>query len=110
MYVEYDFPGSITINLEMHDLISMQQRGFTVERAGFSGIESKTWVHLPSIDVSSRCEKRATADIEQGSDLHVRLFRGFLPPVLIEQVAITNTDQSRIEHFLGKTGVIMINI
>lgn len=46
MDVKYEFPGSVEITLDLRDLQSLQVSGFTVERYGFSGIDSKTWIHL----------------------------------------------------------------
>lgn len=110
MNVEYNFPGTIKINLDRQDLLSLQQQGFTVERAGFSGPESKTWIHLPPIEPGVQNRAQNTAEIEPGGDLHVRLFRGFLPPVVIEQEAVENINRDIVQHYLGTLGVVIVDI
>ena len=110
MDVKYNFPGAIDIDLDESDLVALQERGYSVDRAGFAGMESKTWVHLSPIDVERESDVHDnSADIEDGGDLHVRLSRGFLPPVVIEQSRISASD-GVVEHYLGRSGIISVNI
>lgn len=108
MDIGYEFPGSIDISLNVHDLHSLHSPGFTVERDGFSGIDSKTWVHLDAIDVDKPSYvKDNYAAIEAGGDLHVYLRRGCSWPVVIEQNKI-NADSNLIAHYLGELGLITV--
>ena len=108
MDVKYDFPGLIEIGLDLRDLEDLQRQGYCMDRAGFSGIESKTWIHLPSIEAGmGRSALDNNADIEDGGDLHVHLIRGFLPPVTIEQAQIS-ANAGLVEHYLGRSGIIKV--
>ncbi len=108
MDVDYNHPGTMRISLEHDDLVRLQQNGFTVERDGFSGMESKTWVHLPPIEESMISHvHEASAEIEPGGDLHVRLSRGFPTPIEIGQDAIA-APPGFVEHYLGSTGIILV--
>lgn len=108
MDVKYSFPGSIEIGLDLRDLKDMQAQGYCMDRAGFSGMESKTWIHLPPIEAGgSQSIFDNMADIEDGGDLHVRLARGFLPPLAIERSQIS-ASAGLAEHYLGRSGIIKV--
>lgn len=108
MDVKYNFPGSIEIGLDLRDLNDMQARGFCMDRAGFSGIDSKTWVHLPPVEAGrSSFIHDNKADIEDGGDLHVHLSRGFPLPLTIEWSQISGKADI-VEHYLGRSGIISV--
>ena len=108
MDVKYNFPGPIEIGLDLRDLNDLQDRGFCMDRAGFSGIDSKTWIHLPPIeDGNSSNVHDNKADIEDGGDLHVHLSRGFPIPLTIEQSDISGKN-GLVEHYLGRSGIIKV--
>lgn len=111
MEVKYQFPGTIDIALDSSDLHSMQHQGFTVDRDGFNGFDSKTWVHLDAFDPSVVVHiNENDAAIEPGGDLHVYLRRGSLwRPVVVEQPSI-QADEGLVEHYLGRTGMIIVRI
>lgn len=103
MEIEYSFPGPISIQLEPSDLRSMQDSGFTVDRDGFSGMDSKTWVHLAPLDVDNPSNPNDNkAIIEPGGDLHVYLARGsgYRNTTEIEQSRIDAPD-GVVEHYLA---------
>lgn len=109
MEVDYNFPGCIDISLNLRDLQSMQDVGYAVERDGFSGMESKTWVHLPPIGPETSFPNNASAMIESGGDIHVYLNRGFPLPITIDQSDI-NAAGELIQHYLGDDGTITIRL
>jgi hypothetical protein len=109
MEVDYDFPGSVSITLNSRDLERLHEPGVTVERDGFSGIESKTWVHLGRISTEPSFPNKNHAVIEPGGDLHVHLSRGFGLPLTIDRLRI-EADEVLIDHFLGEDGVIIIKL
>lgn len=110
MDIGYEFPGPIEVTLDLHDLTSLHDPGFTVERDGFSGTDSKTWIHLEplNINVPSKVNDNH-ALIEPGGDLHVYLKRGCLWPVTIEQSCIEANDDL-IAHYLGEIGTITVRV
>ena len=108
MDVKYELPGTIEVRLDIADLSSMQERGFCVERNGFSSTDSKTWVHLKDTGKDGTSYPNDNdAMIENGGDLHIHLSRGFMPPLTIERPSIEGSADV-IEHYLGKSGIILV--
>jgi hypothetical protein len=87
----------------------MQSQGYAVERCGFSGFGSKTWVFLPRIEEqsTSSAQNSHRATIEQSGDLRIYLSRAFLLPLTIAQTEIDAPD-GHIQHFLGQSGLINV--
>lgn len=105
MEIEYSFPGPIKIELDDADLSSVRSQGFCMDRNGFLGIESKTWLRTDST------HRYASATIDGDGDLNVWIPNGGTSPVEVERERIKPGNNVRedgiVEHFLADGSIVV---